>query len=80
VAGQPESGFTASPSQAADIVRAIGAAGPADRCTRAHTAFAIVRLGHEEAYVELDGCLRILAPDGKLRQGTHDLATLLATG
>jgi hypothetical protein len=80
VDGQPDSGFTASPAQAADVVAAIDGAGPAARCERAHTAFAVVRLGDRPAYVELDGCLRILAPDGTLRQGTHDLATLLATG
>jgi hypothetical protein len=34
----------------------------------------------ETGSAELDGCLRILAPDGTLRQGTHDLAALLATG
>lgn len=80
VTGQPESGFTASPAQATDVVAAIGAAGPAGRCTRTHTTFAIVHLGDGEVYVELDGCLRILAEDGTLRQGTQDLATLLTTG
>lgn len=80
VDGQPDGGFTASPAQAADVVAAIDAAGPAARCERAHTAFAVVRLGDLQAYVELDGCLRILGPDGTLRQGTHDLAALLATG
>ena len=80
VDGQPEGGFTASPSQAADVVAAIGGAGPAARCKRTHGTFAIVQLGDDQAYVELDGCLRILAPDGTLRQGTSDLAALLATG
>jgi hypothetical protein len=80
VEGRPEGGFTASPTQVADVVEAIDGAGPAARCVRTHTTFAIVQLGTDQAYVELDGCLRILAPDGTLRQGTHDLATLLTTG
>jgi hypothetical protein len=80
VDGRPASGFTASPAQAADLVAALDRAGPAARCTLPHTAFAVVFLGDEQAYVELDGCQRILAPDGTLRRGTHDLAALLATG
>jgi hypothetical protein len=80
VDGEPLDGFAASASQAAEIVAAIGAAGPASACERRHTGFAVVHLGVEQAYVELDGCLRILAPDGTLRQGDADLVTLLATG
>ena len=45
-----------------------------------HERFAIVFTGTGQAYVELDGCHRILAPDSTLRQGTPELAQLLTTG
>ena len=80
VDAEPLSGYTANPRQAAEIAAAVNAAGPAPDCTLRHTGFAVVALGTEEVVVELDGCLRILAPDGTLRQGDRGLVTLLAAG
>jgi hypothetical protein len=79
--GVPAGGFVASPSQAAQLVAAIGAAGPAAACEQRHSGFAVVHLGDTGlAYVELDGCRRILAPDHTLRQGDAGLVALLTTG
>ena len=39
-----------------------------------------VRGRGEALYVELDGCYRIMAADGTLRQGNRALADLLAAG
>ena len=56
----------------------MAAAGPAATCHTRHARFAVLRVGTgEAAYVDLDGCLRILSPDGTLRQGTKPLVTLL---
>jgi hypothetical protein len=57
-----------------DLVRALAAAGAARPCTDPPGALALIGTpGGEIAYVELDGCRRILTPDGGLRQATFDL-------
>ena len=80
VDGEPLTGFAATPRQASEIAGTVAAAGPAGDCTLRHTGFAVVALRSGHAYVELDGCLQILTPDGTLRQGDRGLVTLLATG
>jgi hypothetical protein len=47
-------------------------------CTRVHTRFAVVLAGQQYVAVELDGCLRLVSEDGTLRQGSRQLAALLA--
>jgi hypothetical protein len=80
VDGEPQSGFRASESQVAEIGAKLAAAWPAAPCEAVHTSFAVIRQGETSlTFVELDGCHRILAPDGTLRQGDAELARLLTT-
>jgi hypothetical protein len=81
VDGDPVGG---GPLTAADLGRIgelLSSAGPAQACTSRHSQFAVVTAVSEQSfeplYVELDGCLRFLAPDGTLRQGGPELAALL---
>lgn len=74
-----EGGFTARDAAASGIATALAEAGPAKPCTARHGTFAVLQAASDTAYVELDGCLRILAPDGTLRQGTPRLARLLTS-
>jgi hypothetical protein len=56
-----------------DLVRDLAATGPARRCARQSTAFAVIGTPERgTAYLELDGCRRILAGGG-LRQAPPDL-------
>jgi hypothetical protein len=80
VDGVPQDGFVPAGGVRDRIVAGLSDAGPAAACDERHTRFAIVFVGTGQAYVELDGCLRVLAPDGTLRQGTRDLVTLLTSG
>jgi hypothetical protein len=80
VDGVPLDGFVPAGGVRDRIVAGLSDAGPAVACDQRHTRFAIVFVGTGQAYVELDGCLRVLAPDGTLRQGTRDLVTLLTSG
>lgn len=78
IAGTPESGEVLGIAASAEVVKLLAAAGPAAECGRPHRRFAVLeRGGGTEVYVELDGCLRILAPDNTLRQGDARLASLL---
>jgi hypothetical protein len=80
VGGEPQSGFRASESQVAEIGARLAAAWPAAPCEAVHTTFAVIRQGETSmTFVELDGCRRILAPDGTLRQGDAVLVRLLTT-
>ena len=78
--GEPVGGFTPSAEIAGRIAEAIDGAGPAALCGQPrHSGFAVVMRGDakDPAYVELDGCNRILAPDNTMRQGTAALVKLL---
>jgi hypothetical protein len=64
--------------QLAELLAALEGVGPALSCRRQHSAFAVLRPGDGgEAYVELDGCRRVLAPDRTLRQANAQLIGLL---
>ena len=80
--GNPESGKELSAASAADVVNRLSAAGPAAACSKRHSRFAVLTKGDNgpTVYVELDGCLRILAPDNTLRQGDARLVSLLTSG
>jgi hypothetical protein len=51
---------------------------PATDCPSDHTRFAVLSTGSREAYVELDGCLNLMRPDGTFGRLTPDVAALLA--
>jgi hypothetical protein len=77
-AGVLSGGREARGEQLAELLAALEGAGPARSCRRQHSAFALLRpVGGGEAYVELDGCRRVLAPDGTLRQADAQLIRLL---
>jgi hypothetical protein len=68
--------------QVAELLAALDAAGPALPCSRHHSAFAVLRPAdggeaYVEAYVEMDGCRRVLAPDRTLRQADSHLVDLI---
>ncbi len=63
-----------------DLVRAVAAPTSTARpCTETPTEIAVVEevAGGDPAYVELDGCRRILTPDGGLRRAGTDLVALV---
>jgi len=61
-----------------DLLAALNAAGPARSCNRRHSAFAVLHPADgAEAYVEIDGCQRVLAPDRTLRQADAHLIDLV---
>ena len=55
---------------AADLVAALDKAGPAAACSVPHSRFALVAPGGPKSWAmaELDGCHRLLRPDGTLGQ------------
>jgi hypothetical protein len=80
VDGEPEGGGQLPTANGDRVAALLLAAGPAARCRSAHERFAVVFAQPQPLYVELDGCFRILAPDGSLQQGSKELADLLAAG
>jgi hypothetical protein len=82
VEGVPEGGAGLTPVAAA-VSRMVEEAGRARPCTERHTRFAVITAADgeppslEPTYVELDGCLRVLAGDGTLRKGTTELVDLI---
>jgi hypothetical protein len=78
VDGEPEGGGQLAGTTVGRVAALLRAAGPASRCRSRHSRFAVVFSKPEPLYVELDGCFRILAPDDGLRQGSEELADLLA--
>jgi len=78
VAGEPEGGGQLAAATVGGVAALLRAAGPASPCRSRHGRFAVVFSKPEPLYVELDGCFRILAPDDSLRQGSQELADLLA--
>jgi hypothetical protein len=82
VDGEPVGGGPLSAADSATVARLLGAAGPAAACDQVHHMFAVVFVAEsaqDTLYVELDGCRRILASDGSLRQGEQELSDLLAS-
>jgi hypothetical protein len=81
VDGDPVGGGTLTGSDLDRITELLSLAGPSQACSSRHTQFAVVTAVSEQyfepLYVELDGCLRFLAPDGTLRQGDRHLVALL---
>jgi hypothetical protein len=79
--GEPVGGGKLVAADLDTLTDMLNTAGPAQACSSRHTQFAVVTADSEQyfepLYVELDGCLRFLAPDGTLRQGDPKLATLL---
>jgi hypothetical protein len=82
VDGAPIGGGTLTAPDGDRLRTLLDAAGPATACAKQHSQFAVVTANGaatrvDPLYVELDGCLRLLAPDGSLRQADAELAALL---
>jgi hypothetical protein len=79
--GEPLGGGNLVVADLERLTKLLSSAGPAPACTIRHTRFAVVTAVSEQSfeplYVELDGCLRVMALDGTLRQGDPQLAALL---
>jgi hypothetical protein len=78
VDGEPDGGGQLATATVGRVAALLRAAGPASRCRSRHGHFAVVFSKPGPLYVELDGCFRVLAPDDSLRQGSEELADLLA--
>lgn len=76
LAGDPTGGRQLTADEGQRLATLLAAAGPAAPCGATHTRFAVVGKSTPVS-VELDGCMRILAPDNTLRQGGAELTTLL---
>lgn len=74
--GEPTGGRQLTGDEAQRLAMLLAAAGPAAACAATHTSFAVIGTS-TPVYVELDGCLRILAPDNTIRQGGVELTSLL---
>lgn len=67
--GRFASGRTITGPSLRRLLRALHTAPPAAGCDRRHTCFAVLHpAAGEVAYVEADGCHRLLRPDGNLGQ------------
>ena len=75
-AGDFVSGEHVAPARWEALIRALEASPPASPCTAHGTTFVVLG-ANTVAYVETDGCHRILAPDNTLRQATPRLLSLL---
>jgi hypothetical protein len=65
-------------AQLTDLVAGLDAGGPASPCSARHSAFAVLRpVDGGEAYVELDGCHRVLAADCTMREADAQLIHLV---
>jgi hypothetical protein len=78
VDGEPEGGGRLPAATVDRVAALLRAAGPASPCRSRHERFAVVFAEPEPLYVELGGCFRILAPEDSLRQGSEELADLVA--
>ena len=74
--GEPTGGRTLTDDEDQRLATLLAAAGPAAPCGATHTSFAVIGKS-TPVYVELDGCMRILAPDNTIRQGGAELTALL---
>jgi hypothetical protein len=79
--GEPVGGGKLVAADVERLTELLSSAAPARACTSRHTQFAVVTAVSEQSfeplYVELDGCLRVVALDGTPRQGGPELAAML---
>jgi hypothetical protein len=74
--GEPTDGRQLTAEKSQRLATLLASAGPAAPCGAAHTSFAVIGRT-TPVFVELDGCMRVLAPDRTLRQGGAELTALL---
>jgi len=73
--GEPTDGRQLTAEKSQRLATLLASAGPAAPCGAAHTSFAVIGRT-TPVFVELDGCMRVLAPDRTLRQGGAELTAL----